>query len=378
MEGYDDEIYARFIDWMRKTWCDLPDTPELLPLIQARYSTEDARLLTGMPFQPKSLEDLSSILHVEPGELIQRLETMAKKGLVFCRRRGETVKYSLNDTFFVFLRSSFWHGRSDDRTMALAPLVNRYFRNGFFDQYAGVKTKGLRSLPIGETIESDKTALPFEDVIAVLDSQSYFAVASCPCRHRKNIDPHEPDCPHPVEVCLHFGDLGRYMVENGLGREITREEAREVLRASAESGLVHAVSNWKAGVDTICNCCRCCCMWFEGFHGLGHAKSMDASNYRVRTDPATCRGCGLCVKRCPMDALSLEKSPEARNKKGVAAVADSERCIGCGVCVYKCPASSLSLEKRETLSEPPDSPMDYVFRFLAERHAAQAIGPDPA
>jgi NAD-dependent dihydropyrimidine dehydrogenase PreA subunit/DNA-binding transcriptional ArsR family regulator len=364
------QIYNDFTGWLNKTWWGLPKSDELLPLIQARYTPEEADLLTGMPYSGRTLEELAKIKGMDPAELGLKLEDLVNKGLVYRRVKGDVVRYSLNDSFFVFLRSSFWHGREDEDTENIAPLINRYFHKGFFDQYADAHARGLRSLPIRETIENTKMIMPFEDVIAVLDERDYFAVSFCPCRHRKNIDPDSPDCPHPVEVCLHFDELGRYTVDSGLGREISLDDAREILRESAESGLVHGVSNWKEGVDTICNCCKCCCMWFESYHKLGHAKSLDASNYRARITVQTCKGCALCVKRCPMDALHLEKSSRAENKNGLAAVLDPDKCIGCGVCAYKCPTQSIHLERLDTITEPPNDPREYAMLFLADREKA--------
>jgi formate hydrogenlyase subunit 6/NADH:ubiquinone oxidoreductase subunit I len=147
------------------------------------------------------------------------------------------------------------------------------------------------------------------------------------------------------------------------------QEARDILKQAAEEGLVHGVSNWLKGVDTICNCCKCCCMWFESFHVLKHDKSMDASNFILSANPETCTACGLCVQRCPMEALSLQESPQAKNKKGKMSVLQTDRCIGCGVCVYKCPSRSLTLIHRGTVTDPPQDPRDYANRFLAERSA---------
>ena len=110
-------------------------------------------------------------------------------------------------------------------------------------------------------------------------------------------------------------------------------------------------------------------MWFESFHVLKHGKSMDASNFIVSVKAETCKACGLCVKRCPMEALSLQESPEAKNKKGKASGRDADRCLGCGVCAYECPTRSLALVSRDTETAPPQDPRDYVNRFLTEWQA---------
>ena len=60
-------------------------------------------------------------------------------------------------------------------------------------------------------------------------------------------------------------------------------------------------------------------------------------------DIEPCKGCGTCVKRCEMEALSID------NKK---AVLDLKRCIGCGLCVSTCPTHSLSLVRKPKTKQP--------------------------
>ncbi len=365
------EIYTRFIEWLNKTWWGLPESEHLMPTIMAFYTPEEAALLTGIPFSGNSLEELAEMKGMDPAALGPRLDALARRGAVWRSVRGETLRYSLNDSFFTFLRGPFWAEEPDEATKAAASPINKYFFDGFMDQFAKAHTKGLRAIPIDKTIEDPRRILPYEDVVKFVDSQDYCTVSYCPCRQRKNLDPDSHDCKHPVEVCLHFGALGHYIVDNGLGREITKEETREILKQAADSGLVHAISNWQQGADTICNCCNCCCLFMDAYHVLKHHKSHDVSNYRVRTNPGTCKACALCVKRCPMDALQLKTSTQATNKIHKAAVVDEDLCIGCGVCVHKCPTESLVLKGREKTYAPPKDVREWMERWREDRKAAQ-------
>jgi len=385
------EIYQNFIDWLKQGGITvLPETDELLPMIKATYTLEEVSLLNGMPFSGKNLEELAEIKQMDPAVLGERMDEMARKGFVFRSVKGDTVRYSLNEAFFVDYRSTWWGGSTDERTKAIAPVVNQYYYHRGWDQWKDTHIKYLRAVPVQGTIKDTREVRPYEDVVKVLDQHDYFSVSTCCCKHRKNLDPDFDDSKYPMEVCLHFGRLGRYIDENGMGRQISRKEAGEILRKSAEAGLVHGVSNWHLP-DTICNCDPDCCMFFEAVHKLKHAKGMSSSNYRVRNDRDTCIGCGLCVKRCPMYALHLEDAPEAKdrvtvvvtddkakkalkNRKGKVSVVNPDQCIGCGVCVYKCPSKSLVLERREVLEDPPQHARELAQRVMTEMAAAGKQG----
>lgn len=72
-----------------------------------------------------------------------------------------------------------------------------------------------------------------------------------------------------------------------------------------------------------------------------------------------CRGCSICVKNCPFEAITME------NKLAVIGTA----CTGCGVCVEKCPFNAI--EKTEETKETVDlSEYRDVWVFAEQREGA--------
>ena len=54
---------------------------------------------------------------------------------------------------------------------------------------------------------------------------------------------------------------------------------------------------------------------------------------KIQIDPEKCKGCGLCQKSCPVDAIK----GEAREIRYI----DEEKCIKCGTCLAKCPFKAI-------------------------------------
>jgi ferredoxin len=51
-----------------------------------------------------------------------------------------------------------------------------------------------------------------------------------------------------------------------------------------------------------------------------------------------CVACGVCVKACPLDAITVHKGKYA---------AIGEKCAGCGKCAGICPACVIAIVARE-------------------------------
>jgi len=131
---------------------------------------------------------------------------------------------------------------------------------------------------------------------------------------------------------------------------ITKKEARQIMREAEEAGLVHKAfhpgSNVSRPETSICNCCKDCCdtlnLWRDG------AVPLINSTYHLSViDGDLCSGCGVCVERCPTDAIQLSDEGTAER--------DENACFGCGVCARFCPEGAISLKEglRRVMVLPP-------------------------
>ena len=58
-----------------------------------------------------------------------------------------------------------------------------------------------------------------------------------------------------------------------------------------------------------------------------------------------CRGCSMCVDRCPVDVFDQIESPVTGNL--IATVVRSEDCMGCFACYYLCPSQCINISEVE-------------------------------
>jgi len=356
------EAYMKLIERHREWVFGLPDSEFLMPLLELRFTSEEAEFLSNLPFMPHTAEKLSESLNIDIDVVSEKLDDFAKRGLVMRVEGRRRIQYALTDAIFNFYRMPGWKGGVDEWNRKIVPYINQYYIDAMANEFLNHPTQGLRAIPINETIKDPRKIMPYEDILKVIDSAKYFAVSTCACRHRHNLDPEFEECKHETMNCLHFDTLGKYTVQNGLGKEITKEETLEILAKAADAGLVHGVSNTKNGVDTICNCCPCCCLYLESIVKMpapvprGH----QPSNYVREIDEEKCIGCGLCARRCPMKAID-----HIKEEKRV--IFNPDQCIGCGVCVHKCPKEAIYLVHSEGEIDVPSNMMELGLRLLNER-----------
>ena len=139
------EIYDGLLNWLKQGWYAMTESEELMPLMKATFTPDEAALLTDFPYKGNYLEDLAALKKMPVEKLGQQLDELARKGLLFRTVREGRVRYSLNDLFFMDYRAAFWGGGKDERSKEIAPRANEYYYHGLFEPWNHTRTKVLRA-----------------------------------------------------------------------------------------------------------------------------------------------------------------------------------------------------------------------------------------
>jgi Pyruvate/2-oxoacid:ferredoxin oxidoreductase delta subunit len=216
--------------------------------------------------------------------------------------------------------------------------VGKYFNRQVTQEAYGSPTKQYRYIPVGKAVKPELQAVfPVQMMEEVIAKARRIAVAHCPCRVSYRLAGR--GCEHPLEVCLKFDELADFVIERGLARELSKEEALEVIRQTEEAGLVHFVDNAEGEIKHNCNCCGCACWNVGNIRRRKIPRDAIMATYFMRgTEQDSCTECGECAALCPVEAVQMSEG---------GPVIDQAWCIGCGVCATVCPSEAVILFRRE-------------------------------
>jgi NAD-dependent dihydropyrimidine dehydrogenase PreA subunit len=361
----DEQIYHKFMKMAAEPGMALPDHEVKAPMFQAMFSAAEAEFLTKFSFLPNTPEKLARKTEMSVDELLRKMKPLIEKGVLYPSKdeNGQT-EYRLQHFIFYLYRMPWWTGRDDEYMRRLATMTNRYFSEALVPEHNGYPTRAYRAIPIQAALEGQKTVTPYEDVVELLKTRQLLTVSQCSCKTRHNLDPHASNCKYPTEVCMHFDALGEFIIDAKAGRVISLDEAFDIVTRSNELGLIHGTPLPTAEFDTLCNCCKCCCLFLETTKAMPESPGHMPSNYISRQDDH-CEACGTCEEMCPMDALKLDSENTLQFQ--------AEKCIGCGVCAHHCPADNIKLAVRAKLNDYPETTRDFHLQDV-QRNRARPIG----
>lgn len=352
-----------------------PDSPYILKILSILYTPEEARLARQLPSRPMSLQHLSRRVNIPPDELDKKLTDMAIRGLVLDFNFREKRYFMLPPVVIGFFEFVFMRSRDNLPMKELAELFDAYMYED--DRFAkavfGKQTQIGRALTHEESIpEEDFTEiLDWERATRIIETASAVGVSMCACRHKKM---HlGKACDAPMDVCFSLNQGAETLSRNGIARRITQSEALRILEESKQAGLVQTGDNVQRNMTYICNCCGCCCGMLNAIKTFSMPNAVVAAGWVMKVNEKNCRGCGKCVKACPIDAITLVDKKGAYEKPQKVAICDESLCLGCGVCYSYCPVDAIVMNRRTKRIVPPETTFDRIIQMAIERGKIAAV-----
>lgn len=327
---------------------EYPNSDRLRAILENLMTPEQADMAAALPGTP---EDVSEKTGYAAGLVREELDSLFFKGVVI--PKGDFN----NREYYRFVRSvGQFHDatqatkqRDVDEDVEFYTLWHDFVMNEWYPdvgkRQAAIPAPHSRIIPSYKAIKDLPDILPSEDFREILKAQGTIAVVPCSCRYRTTAVAEQ--CEHfeeeEVWSCLQFGRSADYVIARDSGKELSIDEALELLDKIEEGALLHIWPNSTkmTGVGTSCHCCRDCCMTWVPMDIVGESigKVWEKARFEAVIDQEKCEGCQKCIERCHFEAIELiepEVKKKRKKKEKMKSRVIADKCWGCGVCVVGC------------------------------------------
>jgi Na+-translocating ferredoxin:NAD+ oxidoreductase subunit B len=331
-----------------------------LRLLKHLFSPEEAEIALALSAVPEPVEKIHRRLkgtRIPIEALRADLARMAAKGAIMAgrgMRGGKPVpaygkaplvvgmfEFQVNHLTKEFMED--FHAYQDE---AGSPILTK-------------KTSQMRTVPINTRVGEPGAIGRYDDIRGyVHETRGPFGVMNCVCRQAQNVMGHSCMSSENSETCLTIGGAAVYMQKLGHARLVLREEMLAILDRAERDGLVLQPQNTQSP-DFICCCCKDCCEVLKNARKLSRPAELFKTNFQAHVDAERCTGCATCVKRCPMDAVTVSDN---------FARVDGNLCIGCGLCASSCKEEAMRLRPRDGQVIPPPDQRAMYQKIMRERY----------
>lgn len=290
-------------------------------------------------------------IELSPNDLSSMLDEMFRKGVISRSVNDGPSKYSI-----AMLAIGMIEYHVDDLTKELVEMIHKYFDEAFGAEFFRSSLPQLRTSPHMKAIVPEYIVDTYDNMRHfVTSTKETIYVANCVCKQGEAIVGKPCRQTDNIEVCLLFGSTS-YPARNR-ARQISKEECLKILDMAEEKGMVLQPGNSRKP-KCICICCGCCCGVITTAKKQSRPARFFATNYYACIDEALCKGCGICVERCQMEAIIVDDKSFR---------VDLDRCIGCGLCVTRCKPKAVRLIKKDKVTVPPLNTEILYLSILMER-----------
>lgn len=342
-----EQIYRKLQQHLDKQAVGYPATKSRaeIRILKRFFSPDEARLAMHLTYKPDSIEHINELAKdsgISFGSVESMLNNMAKNRVI-----GLVEKAGTRHFYTIPFVVGMFEGQLKRLSPEFLTDVEQYTTDKSFGlAFLSTELPQMRTIPVGKSISVEHHVTTYDHIADIISgTDGPFAILECICRKMAGMKGNPCKKTSRQETCMPIGDMAKYAIQNGAGRAINRDEALEIARMNEADGLVFQPSNTQK-VDFVCSCCGCCCGMLRVQKMLPKPVDFWATNYYAAVNAKACSGCGTCVERCQVDAVTVD------DRESTAFV-NLNRCIGCGNCIVTCPTGAMNLLKKEKQIMPP-------------------------
>ena len=347
-----------------------PINKPLIDCFDLAITPDEVDFLLRMGTEPRKYGELYSLSDLPEESFRIFLATQIRKGFILPEDGfGDNDRYLLAGImvgwFEIFLSDGQETPEKQEFARRLDKLFNSWRKMNFFPLRNLMNRRERRTRPrqsivtfresdekkpttieVNRTIETPgATVYHSKSVLELIEKygdENKIAVIHCFCRQQHKMLDEPCRFDFPSEACIVIGDTTKPVVDYGIGKYISKDEALKIIQDLRKKGAVHQLFHKEEDTDkpeiSICNCCWDCCGVF-GSYNKGIIPLHFKSYYLAKvSDASLCQGCGICEEHCPVQAITVN---------GDNPYINIEKCIGCGQCEFQCPEDAISLDHKE-------------------------------
>jgi ferredoxin len=355
----DNKIYRKLQQHLDNFPIGMPATESgvEIEILKFLFTPLQARIATCLNLGPK-----------RPGKVLNRFQDQFEIEMTEQEMADHLHEMFMNGSLERSGKEGSWHYSNamlaigmfeyhvDKLTSEFVQNMNDYFEEAFADEFYRTAVPQLRTSPHIQALAPDHKIATYDDMRTFVQNvEKPIQVANCICKQGEAMLGNPCKQTDDIEICLMFGSKS-YAAREQV-REISKQECLAILDRAEKEGMVLQPGN-TIEPFCICICCGCCCGVLTAAKQFPKPAELFATNYFAEIAAEDCIGCGVCIKRCQMDAIKLV---------GKKAILDLNRCIGCGLCVTTCPTKALKLTKKENETVPPRNTAALYMKILQRK-----------
>ena len=287
--------------------------PEFYGLVRALDDDMVELALAMKQRKPTFPEDLAKKLGWSESKVVDTMEEMSRIGILEYNWENPSKKKQYILPLFVpgaaeLLNMRGWFVKEHPEVSDMFHEMTHQPLDGITQMVppggAGI---GMHVIPVEKAIPAEQKGASIEYLSHWLKKyDGQIGVGICSCRRAQTV---RGEGSGDVEDywCMGVGEFAQYCAETGKdNKNITYEEAIEILQKAEDNGYVHQITNidGENKIFAICNCAPGVCYALRTSQ-LYNTPNMSRSCFTAHVDKESCVACGKCVEVCPAGAAKL-------------------------------------------------------------------------